>query len=600
MRRSFRWTVIPALCLGLSAAHGQLDSLLGVLGALPRDTSRLPVLTGLLRATVFNDPDSALVFAAEYRTIAKKSGIAMEMGKGHNFTGMCYSVKGASDQALKHYLAALPHFEQGTDPWYTAMAHNNIGSIYETELRYGKALAEYRQALDMFIEQRDTTWIANVSNNMANVHFEQGDLDSAMTSYERADRLLTQAGMSAFASQIRMNLANVHTLQGDVARALEVMRSAWSALPEDVALVQRADMLIKLGHIQGLNGIRDSAMRNMRDGTAMAREAGAMKEAIDGHASMSAFFETIGRADSALVHHKIMAGLRDSLITAERSAQIAEMQVKYETGKKDVLLAENQAKLERRDLLIKATATSAILLLLAGLFAYRAYSLKKRTSDALQAKNAVIDAQLKEKELLVREIHHRVKNNLQVVSSLLSLQSRGITDAKAREAVQESRDRVKSMALIHQDLYREDDLTGIRMREYVEKLARSLLSSHRMTDAGIELTIDVDDLDLDVDTAVPLGLILNELITNALKYAFHAEGTGHLTIRLKEQDDRLLLSVRDNGAGYDPDAERGEESSGFGLNMVRTFSQKLQAEWGIRNEDGTVVELRIANFKKAG
>ncbi|MBK6832690.1 MAG: tetratricopeptide repeat protein [Flavobacteriales bacterium] len=120
-------------------AQAQLDSLLRVRDALPQDTSRLGVLTELLRATVFNDPDSALVFAAEYRSIAERSGIDLEIGKGHNYTGMCYTSRSEHDEALRHYLAAVPYFERGGDPWYEAMAHNNIGSIHEKMRRYDKA-----------------------------------------------------------------------------------------------------------------------------------------------------------------------------------------------------------------------------------------------------------------------------------------------------------------------------------------------------------------------------------------------------------------------------------------------------------------------------
>jgi two-component sensor histidine kinase len=246
---------------------------------------------------------------------------------------------------------------------------------------------------------------------------------------------------------------------------------------------------------------------------------------------------------------------------------------------------------------VKAFAGGALLLLVAGLFAYRAYRLKKRSSEQLAAKNAIIDAQLKEKELLVREIHHRVKNNLQTVSSLLSIQGRGIADEAAKEAVNDSRLRVKSMALIHQDLYREGDLTGVRMMEYVEKLAGSLITSYAASER-VTASYAVDDIALDVDTAVPIGLVLNELLTNALKYAWPDGRTGRLMIALKHHADALELTVADDGVGKQ-DTTGDERSSGFGMNMVRTFANKLKAEHSVEHVNGTTVRMLIRNFKLA-
>ncbi|MCB0768683.1 MAG: sensor histidine kinase, partial [Flavobacteriales bacterium] len=259
--------------------------------------------------------------------------------------------------------------------------------------------------------------------------------------------------------------------------------------------------------------------------------------------------------------YRLRSAWKDSIFTEERSVQVAELKERYESGKKDAELERNRATLEQNAFEKKALGAGALLLLLAGVFAFRAYRIRKRSSEQLAQKNAVIEQALKEKELLLREIHHRVKNNLQVISSLLSIQSRGITDLKAREAVRDSRDRVKSMALIHQDLYKEDDLTGIDLPTYVNKLARSLVSSHQLAPEQITLSTNVEPLVLDVDTAIPLGLILNELLTNALKYAFPEGRPGRLWITIREANDQLHVEVRDDGVGYDPNAERGEESS---------------------------------------
>ncbi len=599
-----RWLFFLIACSATSTAHAQLDSLLRVLNTLPDDTSRLPVLTGLLRATVFSDPDSGLFFAERYLAVAKSSDVAMEIGKGHNYTGMCYSAKGDHDLALEHYMAALSHFEHGDDPWYTAMAHNNVGSVMEHELRFSEATREFRIALKAFDQLNDTTWISNVSNNLGNVYFNRGQKDSAMVFYELADRMLAELGDRASASQVRMNLAVCYLDLGDPPRALSTIRSAVEVHPLGQDELNRANILINYGRVLDANGMHDSALVQLREGVRLAQEYGGLEVEGNGEGLLSDHFEAIGRSDSALVHYKRMVAVDDSLFTAERSAQISEVREKYESGKKDALLAERAAALEQRAITIRAVVVGAILLLLAALFAFRAYRVKRKGEAELASKNAIIEGQLKEKELLLREIHHRVKNNLQVVSSLLSIQGRGITDEKARGAVRDGRDRVKSMALIHQDLYKEDDLTGISMPGYVEKLARSLMSSHQMQPDRIALHVEVQPMTLDVDTAIPLGLILNELITNALKYAWPEGRNGVLAVNMKEVQDPngdgvvLQLYVQDNGIGYDPSAPRNAEGTGFGLNMIKSFSSKLGAEHSVIRDGGTLARLIIRKYKK--
>ncbi len=518
------------------------------------------------------------------------------MGKGHNFTGMCHSARSRHDRALDHYLRALEHFERSGDRWYIAMAHNNIGAVHEKLGDHAKAGHEYGTALHLFGVLADTVWVANVSNNLGNLHYEAGRHDSAVTYYHRANTVLTAAGMDLFAASARMNLANALGRTDQAERALEVMRSARTAMPAGEDDQTRANILAHLGRMHGEAGRPDSAAALLRQALSLAVATRSLDVQANAHQFLSAHHERMGRMDSALAHHKRWAVLHDSIFNAEHSVRIAEMQEKYESDRKDLLLAEHRARAERRALIMRAVAAGAVLLLIAALSAFAAYRTKRRSEAALARKNARIGVQLKEKELLLREIHHRVKNNLQTVSSLLSIQGRAITDEKAKQAVNDGRLRVKSMALIHQDLYREGDLTGVRMPAYVHKLAHSLIASYASADR-VRLESEVADIVLDVDTAVPIGLVLNELVTNALKYAWPGERSGVLRIVLRPHGDALELAVADDGVGMPPDG--AAQGTGFGLDMVRTFAGKLKAEWAVHNGPGTTVRMTIRKFKRA-
>jgi len=207
-------------------------------------------------------------------------------------------------------------------------------------------------------------------------------------------------------------------------------------------------------------------------------------------------------------------------------------------------------------------------------------------------------ASLAEKEALLKEVHHRVKNNLQVISSLLDLQSMSIKDKQAAGAVKEGKMRVQSMALIHQNLYSEGNIKGIVMEDYIKKLAENLFHSYNIRKDKIQLIMDVDDLNLDVDTVIPLGLIMNELITNSLKYAFKEQDHGEICVSLRENNKRLELLVRDNGCGFPPHLNQIKNNS-FGFSLVNAFAQKLKAKLDIYNNGGACVAMNILRYKRA-
>jgi PAS domain S-box-containing protein len=185
-----------------------------------------------------------------------------------------------------------------------------------------------------------------------------------------------------------------------------------------------------------------------------------------------------------------------------------------------------------------------------------------------------IKVSLKEKEVLLKEIHHRVKNNLQIISSLLRLQSDNPQDKQPLEILQESQNRIRSMALIHEKLYQSHDLSKIDFTEYIRSLASSLFASYRIDSDSVQLKVQAEHLLLEVDAAIPCGLILNELITNALKYAFPAGRRGEIRIDLRSNYDKVSFSVADDGVGF-PKALDFRNAPSLGLQLVTTLVDQL-------------------------
>ncbi len=218
---------------------------------------------------------------------------------------------------------------------------------------------------------------------------------------------------------------------------------------------------------------------------------------------------------------------------------------------------------------------------------------------------AELRAALMEKEVLLREVHHRVKNNLQVISSLMDLQSGYIANEQVLHMFRESQNRIRSMALIHEKLYQSAGLARIDFEAYLQNLTAHLLRSFGVSAYIVDLTLDVDEVFLDLDTAVPCALIINELVSNALKYAFpdswrQAQGekkAAKLNVTLRAEAERLVLIVKDNGVGLPAELDIAQSDS-LGLRLVSMLVRQLKATLDVERRDGTTFTLAFAKPSK--
>jgi PAS domain S-box-containing protein len=198
---------------------------------------------------------------------------------------------------------------------------------------------------------------------------------------------------------------------------------------------------------------------------------------------------------------------------------------------------------------------------------------------------------LKEKEVLLREIHHRVKNNMQIISSLLRLQERSISDPALREPLRISQNRIRSMALVHEGLYRSNDLSHIDFSHYIRSLTTHLFSLHRIEPGKVDMQVTVGDIRLDITRAVPCGLLVNELVTNALKHAFPDHRSGRIQVSMEQgKNQSLLLTVADDGVGFPSDLDFRKTES-LGMQLVNDLTRQLDGKVRLIRDNGS--EFRI-------
>ena len=196
---------------------------------------------------------------------------------------------------------------------------------------------------------------------------------------------------------------------------------------------------------------------------------------------------------------------------------------------------------------------------------------------ALKEAENEIKASLKEKNILIQEIHHRVKNNMQIISSLLSLQTQYVDDKEAVDLLKESQNRVMSMAMIHEKIYLSKDLIHINFQDYIRNLVSNLFNSYDVEKSRIKPTLVIDDVNLNIETAVPCGLIISELVSNSLKYAFPDDMEGEIYISLTASSDKFRLIISDNGIGL-PEEFDFENIGSLGLLLVNNLTEQIDGE----------------------
>ncbi len=280
--------------------------------------------------------------------------------------------------------------------------------------------------------------------------------------------------------------------------------------------------------------------------------------------------------------------MEDSIRNSQVLTTIADLEIKYDTERKE---RELEKKAASQKLLFWILALVAISLVIISVFLYK----NQKKNRLLARQKKLLEATIDEKNVLLKETHHRVKNSFQIVSSLLYLQSENMADKEAQIAIKEAQNRVRSMVLIHQKLYNKDQLVGINTKEYFNDLARDIFESHTNSDAAIDYSMNVEPMVLDIETITPIGLILNELITNVLKHAFDTTTEAkNMQINFHQESDKLVLSVEDNGVGMPMEVKE----SSFGIKLMKALAKKLKATLDFQPapQHGTLATLHIKRY----
>ena len=451
--------------------------------------------------------------------------------------------QGQHSEGLTYAQKAIEICQQNNYQPQLAIALRCAGDACIAAYKPAEALEYYNQALKITYDQKSGyLTLADIINCRGNAYKRLGRYNEALKDYQECLELGLKASYPAAISTAYANLGEVYLLMGNYAKAL-IYQLKTTELQE-----------------------KDNDLSNL----------------VENYGHLSTTYEHLGNYPLALLYQKKARQLRDSTASLQSDMAITELRTQYETEKQQTTIAAQQQQIaQQHNIQWLGLGVVALLAILAFSY-YRNAVNRKKVNTLLSLKNA-------ENELLLKEIHHRVKNNLEVVSSLLSLQSAQVEDKNIKEAMLESQNRVHSIGIVHQKLYQGTNLAAVEMKGYCIDLSESILDSFG-ADERVTIECAMDQLELDIDTAVPLGLIINELITNALKYAFPKGQTGKISIKLeKTTDTNLHLEVADNGIGKTGPTQ----GTGFGSQLVSLLTKQLSGTMQEKIVDGTTVSFNF-------
>ncbi|RWY55662.1 tetratricopeptide repeat-containing sensor histidine kinase [Mucilaginibacter gilvus] len=536
----------------------------------------------------------------------------------YDLLGTVNAQMGNYDEAIKNGLLAVRAAETiGDTTLMLCTIYNRIGVTYFNLKRYNQALIYFKNSLRVATNNHDINSIVLLSYNIANA---MKFLNRAAESYKLMRETEKTYHPADLDNRILINVSCLNILAnlkryGEAKKHCDTLLKLVSKInagSENKPLIEQTVALYFL-NIKDFNQARIHALKFEQLGSG----TGNYDVLVNAYKLQYKIDSAKADYPNEIRSYRRYIKLKDQLFNEKNSGRVAQLEIQYETEKKNQELKAKESNIAilKKQTQLQATAQklyiagTILLALLLGL-SYNRYLLKQKVNRQLQVQQTEINLQnrsltnliaekdnlLEEKEWLMKEIHHRVKNNLQIVISLLNTQSSYLNDDVAYKAIRESQHRMQSISLIHQKLYQSENLALVNMPAYIGDLVQYLTDSFD-TASKIKFDIDIAPIELDVTKSVPLGLILNEAITNSIKYAFPQESNGKIKILLSDLGEGSYeLQISDNGIGNTAAANLSKSKT-LGMSLMRGLSKQLSGTFAVENRDGLTIIIKFVDEK---
>ncbi len=475
-----------------------------------------------------------------------------------------YSSLGLHRKARDQYIMEVKPTIADNDSYGLAKYHSKVGNYLRLDNSAPTALSELKKAkayLDVFLND---------------------------ISKEKSEEQLFESEL--LKAEIEGNIGKCHVLLNQFEEAIPLLENSIEVLNTSSRNHHKSEVIENTLNLANANLQLENYLA-AKQSLDIDFENISMLQRIKRNSLLAAFYDKVENFRSAAMYYKRNERIKDSL--TQKQSSIIKQQLVTIVANEDLensqrLIDEQKrinelarSEMKAKDERINLVFISLIFTLLGFAGLVYAYLKSIKNQRLIAEQKHIIENALVEKDSLLKEIHHRVKNNLQMVSSLLSLQTKNTRSKSAIEALEEGKSRVKAMALIHQKLYQNDDLSVIEMQGYIESLINSVQSVYKKGGHNISITIDAEGTELDIDRAIPFGLILNELVSNSFKYAFpENDENGKIYIHLRKNGEQGYFEYTDNGVGLPEDADERAHSS-MGIRLMNRLVNQLQSKLNI-------------------
>jgi two-component sensor histidine kinase len=575
-------------------------------------------------------PEQAIPELLEVLRIYRSAG-HRQLHYTYGLISLCYRQLGDYKEAMRYSLDALEGLQATADTSGIAAYYDRL-AFFSLELKQYPAAQRYLQrSLAGYQLRRVPELVVSAAGGMSIALQAQGKGPEALRFFTRTTQ--PYVGSSPrLTALIAKFLGGLHAKQGHYALSERYYAQMLAYLATNEA-EEKMTTYQGVGKLYLLSGRYHEARRYLQEALELNRRAGIVPKVAEMHRLLFKVDSAQGHFPAAIAHYQRYKLLTDSIFNEKKEKQLVSLQIQYDIRKKEqsiTLLTKQsqvqQARIRQQQWQRNTVLGGALLLALLLGLSYNRYRLKQRSNQRLEAQQQEInhknetlellvgekqglldekqtlleekEALLSEKDWMLKEIHHRVKNNLQVISSLLSTQADCLRDPAALAALRESQNRVQAMALVHQKLYQSESVALVNMQEYIQEITERLLESFDCLDTVHE-QLAIAPVKLEVALATPLGLILNEAITNTLKHAFPPGRRGTLSIRLQSSGPHAYeLRIGDDGVGLPPDFDLNRSYS-LGLNMIVGLSKQLNGVLNITQQGpGTQLTLHFETTRK--
>lgn len=541
------------------------------------------------------------LYSTDVERSLKVSRKALELSREANYghgeafaylnLAVANDIKGNSGVATDYFRRAIHLFEEEKDLKNLAYCYSQLGVCYFSQYQYENADYYYRKAIALNKKLQLDIDLADVLVNQGITYTYQNKPEQAKQNFHRAIAIYQREHYPEGLGGAYNSLGKIYYEAKNYPKAIRYFEkssanfeqydndfnlvSAWNGLANcyiDLKDYPRAELY---------------ALKSLE----LVKKTGAKEREVFVHEILSRIYLALGDYKKAYESLNNYTILSDTIFTREKSDALAEMQARFEV-KEIRLKQQKEAENYRWKMLVLIVVVFIVILI--SVFLFFLFHHKKRIHLLLEQKYQLTQASLEQKEMMMGEIHHRVKNNLQIISAILDLQSRELKDPESIRMINASLSRVNAISMIHQKLYLSENIRAVEIGPYLEELIEDLVLHFRKEfSKEIRLVSDCDDLKLDIETALPLGLIVSELVMNSCKYAFQEQENPEIRFSLKEKGDKLVLLLSDNGSGKVEE----QEGTHFGSKLIRSMARKLKAEISeTTGENGFQTELQITNY----